>query len=172
MPASAAHLLKVATRAEKLGETSSAFDAYSEVLNNFPSNKAALKRRFDLDLLRKREPATKSKESLEYEEINKKLELGISDLTKLNLNKFIFDNPSATFAYPVYAKLASKGEILRFITMVRCLLENTQKPHHKYYLLQALYICAKRGGHFGNAFKYLKKANDIKRSYGKYKPYS
>ena len=53
--------------------------------------------------------------------------------------------------------------------MVRCLLENTQKPHHKYYLLQALYILRKESGHFGNAFKYLKKANDIKRNYGKYK---
>ena len=98
MPASAAHLLKIAKRAEKLGETSAAFDAYSEVLNNFPSNKAALKRRFELDLLRKREPKTKSKESLEYEEIKKKMELGVSDLTKLNLEKFIFENPSATFA--------------------------------------------------------------------------
>ncbi|GIR85509.1 MAG: hypothetical protein CM15mP85_21330 [Rhodobacterales bacterium] len=54
--------------------------------------------------------------------------------------------------------------------MLLCLLENTQKPHHKYYLLQALYICAKRDSHFGNAFKYLKKANDIKRSYLKYDP--
>ena len=70
MPASAAQLLKVAKRAEKLGETSTAFDAYSEVLNNFPSNEVALKRRFDLDLLRKREPAIKSRESREYEEIN------------------------------------------------------------------------------------------------------
>ena len=172
MSSSAAHLLKLAKRAEKLGETSAAFDAYSKVLNYFPSNKVALKKRFDLDLLRKREPTIKSKESLEYEEINKKLELGVSDLTKLNLKKFIFDNPSATFAYPVYAKLSTTGEILRFISMVRCLLENSQKPHHKYYLLQALYICEKRGGHFGNAFKYLKKANDIKRSYGKYNPES
>ena len=170
MPASAAQLLKVAKRAEKLGETSSAFDAYSEVLNNFPSNKVALKRRFDLDLLRKREQATKAQESLEYEEINKKLELGVSDLKKLNLKKFIFDNPSATFAYPDYAKLFDKEEILRFVTILRCLLENTQKAHHKYYLLQALYICGKREGHFGIAFKYLKKANDIKRNYLKYDP--
>ena len=172
MSASAAYLLRIGKRAEKLGETSAAFDAYSEVLKNFPSNATALRRRFELDLLRKREPKTKSKENLEYEEINKKLELGVSDLTELNLKKFIFDNPSATFAYPVYAKLSTKEEILRFITMVRCLLENAQNPHHKYYLLQALYICEKRGGHFGNAFKYLKKANDIKRSYGKYNPES
>ena len=170
MSYSAAQLLKIAKREEKLGETSAAFDAYSEVLNNFPSNITALKRRFDLDLLRKREPTTKSKESLEYEEINKKLELGVSDLMKLNLKKFIFDNPSATFAYPAYAKLFAKKEILRFVTMLRCLLENTQKSHHKYYLLQALFICAKREGHFGNAFKYLKKANDIKRNYLKYDP--
>ena len=85
------------------------------------------------------------------------MELGVSDLTKLNLEKFIFDNPSATFAYPAYAKLCAKKEILRFVTVLRGLLENTQKPHHKYYLLQALYICAKRAHHFGNAFKYLKK---------------
>lgn len=170
MSYSAAQLLKIAKREEKLGETSAAFDAYSEVLNNFPSNITALRRRFDLDLLRKREPTTKSKESLEYEEINKKLELGVSDLMKLNLKKFIFDNPSATFAYPAYAKLFAKKEILRFVTMLRCLLENTQKSHHKYYLLQALFICAKREGHFGNAFKYLKKANDIKRNYLKYDP--
>ena len=170
MPASAAHLLKIAKRAEKLGETSAAFDAYSEVLNNFPSNKAALKRRFELDLLRKREPKTKSKESLEFEKIKKKMELGVSDLTKLNLEKFIFDNPSATFAYPDYAKLFASEEILRFVTVLRGLLENTQKPHHKYYLLQALYICAKRENHFVNGFKYLKKANDIKRSYLKYNP--
>ena len=170
MSYSAAQLLKIAKRAEKLGETFAAFDTYSEVLNNFPSNITALRRRFDLDLLRKREPTTKSKESLEYEEINKKLELGVSDLMKLNLKKFIFDNPSATFAYPAYAKLCAKKEILRFVTMLRCLLENTQKSHHKYYLLQALYICAKREGHFGNAFKYLKKANDIKRNYLKYDP--
>ena len=170
MSYSAAQLLKIAKREEKLGETSAAFDAYSEVLNNFPSNITALKRRFDLDLLRKREPTTKSKESLEYEEINKKLELGVSDLMKVNLKKFIFDNPSATFAYPAYAKLFAKKEILRFVTMLRCLLENTQKSHHKYYLLQALFICAKREGHFGNAFKYLKKANDIKRNYLKYDP--
>ncbi len=115
MSSSAAHLLKLAKRAEKLGETSAAFDAYSKVLNYFPSNKVALRKRFDLDLSRKREPTIKSKESLEYEEINKKLELGVSDLTELNLKKFIFDNPSATFAYPVYAKLSSRGEILRFI---------------------------------------------------------
>lgn len=170
MSYSAAQLLKIAKREEKLGETSAAFDAYSEVLNNFPSNITALRRRFDLDLLRKREPTTKSKESLEYEEINKKLELGVSDLMKVNLKKFIFDNPSATFAYPAYAKLFAKKEILRFVTMLRCLLENTQKSHHKYYLLQALFICAKREGHFGNAFKYLKKANDIKRNYLKYDP--
>ena len=170
MPASAAHLLKVAKSAEKLGEISAAFDTYSEVLNNFPSNTIALRRRFDLDLLRKRDPETKSKESLDYKEINKKLELGIYDLTKLNLKKFIFDNPSATFAYPDYAKLFPKDEISRFVKMLLCLLENTQKPHHKYYLLQALYICAKRDSHFGNAFKYLKKANDIKRSYLKYDP--
>lgn len=170
MSYSAAQLLKIAKHKEKLGETFAAFDAYSKVLNNFPSNITALKRRFDLDLLRKREPTTKSKESLEYEEINKKLELGVSDLMKLNLKKFIFDNPSATFAYPAYAKLFAKKEILRFVTMLRCLLENTQKSHHKYYLLQALFICAKREGHFGNAFKYLKKANDIKRNYLKYDP--
>lgn len=170
MSYSAAQLLKIAKHEEKLGETFAAFDAYSEVLNNFPSNITALRRRFDLDLLRKREPTTKSKESLEYEEINKKLELGVSDLMKLNLKKFIFDNPSATFAYPAYAKLCAKKEILRFVTMLRCLLENTQKSHHKYYLLQALFICAKREGHFGNAFKYLKKANDIKRNYLKYDP--
>ena len=170
MSYSAAQLLKIAKREEKLGEISAAFDAYSEVLNNFPSNITALRRRFDLDLLRKREPTTKSKESLEYEEINKKLELGVSDLMKLNLKKFIFDNPSATFAYPAYAKLCAKKEILRFVTMLRCLLENTQKSNHKYYLLQALYICAKRECHFDNAFKYLKKANDIKRSYLKYNP--
>ena len=170
MPASAAQLLKVAKRAEKLGETSTAFDACSEVLNNFPSNKVALKRRFDLDLLRKREPATKAQESHEFEEINRKLELGVSDLTELNLQKFIFNNPSATFAYPNYAKLFAEEEILRFVTNLRCLLENTQKAHHKYYLLQALYICAKREGHFGIAFKYLKKANDIKRNYLKYDP--
>ena len=170
MPASAAHLLKVAKSAEKLGEISAAFDTYSEVLNNFPSNTVALRRRFDLDLLRKRDPETKSKESLHYKEINKKLELGIYDLTKLNLKKFIFDNPSATFAYPDYAKLFPKDEISRFVKMLLCLLENTQKPHHKYYLLQALYICAKREGHFGIAFKYLKKANDIKRNYLKYDP--
>ena len=89
---------------------------------------------------------------------------------KLNLKEFIFDNPSATFAYPAYAKLCAIKEILRFVTMLRCLLENTQKSHHKYYLLQALFICAKREGHFGNAFKYLKKANDIKRNYLKYDP--
>lgn len=170
MSYSAAQLLKIAKHKEKLGETFAAFDAYSKVLNNFPSNITALRRRFDLDLLRKREPTTKSKESLEYEEINKKLELGVSDLMKLNLKKFIFDNPSATFAYPAYAKLFAKKEILRFVTMLRCLLENTQKSHHKYYLLQALFICAKREGHFGNAFKYLKKANDIKRNYLKYDP--
>lgn len=170
MSYSAAQLLKIAKHKEKLGETFAAFAAYSEVLNNFPSNITALRRRFDLDLLRKREPTTKSKESLEYEEINKKLELGVSDLMKLNLKKFIFDNPSATFAYPAYAKLFAKKEILRFVTMLRCLLENTQKSHHKYYLLQALFICAKREGHFGNAFKYLKKANDIKRNYLKYDP--
>ena len=170
MSYSAAQLLKIAKHKEKLGETFAAFDAYSKVLNNFPSNITALRRRFDLDLLRKREPTTKSKESLEYEEINKKLELGVSDLMKLNLKKFIFDNPSATFAYPAYAKLFAKKEILRFVTMLRCLLENTQKSHHKYYLLQALYICVKREGHFGNAFKYLKKANDIKRNYLKYDP--
>ena len=170
MSYSAAELLKIAKRAEKLGETFTAFDAFSDVLNNFPSNITALRRRFDLDLLRKREPTTKSKESLEYEEINKKLELGVSDLMKLNLKKFIFDNPSAIFAYPAYAKLCAKKEILRFVTMLRCLLENTQKSHHKYYLLQALFICAKREGHFGNAFKYLKKANDIKRNYLKYDP--
>ena len=58
MPASAAHLLKVAKSAEKLGEISAAFDTYSEVLNNFPSNTIALRRRFDLDLLRKRDPET------------------------------------------------------------------------------------------------------------------
>ena len=172
LPASAAKLLKVAKRAEKMGEISTAFDAYSEVLNNFPFNKDALKRRFDLDLLRKREPAIKSRESREYEEINKKLELGVSDLGKLNLKKFIFDNPSATFAYSEYANLSVKEEILRFVTMLRCLLENTQKPHHKFFLLHALYICAKKEGHFGNAFKYLKKANDIKRSFGKYDPKS
>ena len=80
---SAAQLLKVAKRAEKCGETSAAFDAYSEVLNNFPANIIALRRRFDLDLLRKREPTTKSKENREYEEINKKLELGVSDLTEV-----------------------------------------------------------------------------------------
>ena len=170
MPASAAHLLKIAKRAEKLGDTSTAFDAYSEVLSNFSSNKAALKRRFDLDLLRKREPAIKSRESREYEEINKKLELGVSDLTKLNLKKFIFDNPSATFAYSEYSKLCAKEEISRFVTTLSCLLENTQKPHHKYNLLYALYICAKREGNFGNAFKYIKKANEIKRRYGKYDP--
>ncbi|GIR85508.1 MAG: hypothetical protein CM15mP85_21320 [Rhodobacterales bacterium] len=73
-----------------------------------------MRRRFDLDLLRKRDPETKSKESLDYKEINKKLELGIYDLTKLNLKKFIFDNPSATFAYPDYAKLFPKDEISRF----------------------------------------------------------
>ena len=151
MSSSAAHLLKLAKREEKLGETSAAFDAYSKVLNYFPSNKVALRKRFDLDLSRKREPTIKSKESLEYEEINKKLELGVSDLTKLNLKKFIFNNPSATFAYPNYAKLFAKEEILRFVTILRCLLENTQKAHHKYYLLQALYICAKREGHFGIA---------------------
>ena len=87
LSASAAKLLKVAKRAEKMGEISIAFDAYSEVLNNFPFNKAALKRRFDLDLLRKREPAIKSKERREYEEITKKLELGISDLTKLKIGR-------------------------------------------------------------------------------------
>ena len=90
MSYSAAQLLKIAKHKEKLGETFAAFDAYSKVLNNFPSNITALRRRFDLDLLRKREPTTKSKESLEYEEINKKLELGVSDLMKLNLKKFIF----------------------------------------------------------------------------------
>ena len=170
MPSSAAYLLQVAKRAEKLGEISAAFDAYSKVLNNFPSNTAALKRRFDLDLLRKREPKTKTKESREYEKIKKKMELGVSDLTMLKLEKFIFDNPSATFAYPDYAKLFAREEILKFVTVLRSLLENSQKPHHKYYLLQALYICAKRRNHFGNAFKYLKKANDIKRSYLKYNP--
>ena len=162
--------MKLAKRLEKLGEISAAFDAYSEVLNNFPSNKAALKRRFDLDLLKKREPKTKSKESLEYEKIRKKMELGVSDLTKLNLEKFIFNNPSATFAYPDYAKLFASEEILRFVKVLRNLLENNQKSHHKYYLLQALYICAKRENHFVNAFKYLKKANDIKRRYLKYNP--
>ena len=94
MPASAAYLLQVAKRAEKLGEISAAFDAYSKVLNNFPSHTAALKRRFDLDLLRKREPKTKTKESREYEKIKKKMELGVSDLTMLKLEKFIFDNPN------------------------------------------------------------------------------
>jgi tetratricopeptide (TPR) repeat protein len=162
--------LQIAKRLEKLGEISAAFDAYSEVLNNFPSNKAALKQRFDLDLLKKREPKTKSKESLEYEKIRKKMELGVSDLTKLNLEKFIFNNPSATFAYPDYAKLFASEEILRFVKVLRNLLENNQKPHHKYYLLQALYICAKRENHFVNAFKYLKKANDIKRRNLKYNP--
>ena len=67
MSYSAAQLLKIAKREEKLGETSAAFDAYSEVLNNFPSNITALRRRFDLDLLRKREPTTKSKESPHWE---------------------------------------------------------------------------------------------------------
>ena len=103
MSSSAAHLF-LAKRAEKSMDASAAFDAYSKVLNYFPSNKVALRKRFDLDLLRKREPTIKSKESLEYEEINKKLELGVSDLTKLNLKKFIFDNPSATFAYPDYVE--------------------------------------------------------------------
>ena len=89
MPASAAHLLKVAKSAEKLGEISAAFDTYSEVLNNFPSNTIALRRRFDLDLLRKRDPETKSKESLDYKEINKKLELGIYDLKEILRNLFL-----------------------------------------------------------------------------------
>ena len=164
MPASAAYLLKVAKRAEKLGDTSAAFDAYSEVLNKFPSNKAALKRRFDLDLMKKRDPKTKTKAKLEYQEINKNLEMGVSDLTKVNLKKFIFENPSATFVYPIYAQLFAKEEIVRFVTMLRCLLDNTQKPNHRYHLLKALYICEKREGNFSKAFKYLKKANDLKRS--------
>ena len=159
MSSSAAQLLKLAKGAEKLGETSAAFDAYSKVLNYFPSNKVALRKRFDLDLLRKREPTIKSKESLEYEEINKKLELGVSDLNDLKLHQFIFDNPSATFSYPVYAKLIGKDETQRFIKVVRCLVGNTQETRHRYCLLHALYICEKKLARFAIAFKYLKKAN-------------
>ena len=164
MPTSAAYLLKVAKRAEKLGDTSTAFDAYSELLNHFPSNKVALKRRFELDLLRKRDPKLKSKVNLEYEAIEKKMEIGVSDLTTLNLKKFIYENPSVTFVYPIYAKLFAQEEISRFVTMLRCLLENTQIPRDRYHLLKALYICEKREGHFGRAFTHLKKANDLKRS--------
>ena len=170
MSYSAAQLLKVAKRAEKLGKTSAAFDAYSEVLKNFPSNKDALKRRFDLDLLRQRDPETKSKVDLEYEAIEKKMEIGVSDLTKLDLEKFIHRYPSVTFVYPIYAKLFAREETLRFIARLCCLLENTKKPNHRYHLLKALYICEKREGHFSKAFKYLKKANDIRRSYIKLDP--
>ena len=170
MSYSAAQLLKVAKRAEKLGKTSAAFDAYSEVLKNFPSNKSALKRRFDLDLLRQRDPNTKSKVDIEYEAIEKKMEIGFSDMTKLDLEKFISENPSVTFVYPIYAKLFAREETLRFVARLRCLLENTKQPNHIYHLLKALYICEKREGHFSNAFKCLKKANDIRRSYIKLDP--
>ena len=80
--------------------------------------------------------------SEQYEEIKKKMELGVSDLTKLNLEKFIFDNPSATFAYPDYAKLFASEKILKFVTVLRGLLENTQKlmllfhPVHLVYFQQ------------------------------------
>ena len=170
MGRSAVDLLKVAKRAEKQGDTLLAYRAYSDVLKKFPSNATALKRRFDLDLLRKCDPENKSKEKIEYDTINKMLEIGISDPNKLNLEKFILDNPSVTYAYPVHARLIDKQNISRFVSMVRCVLENAKKPQHRYNLLQTLYICSKRQSHFSNAFKYLKKANDLRREYVKYNP--
>ena len=170
MGRTAVDLLKVAKRAEKQGDTLLAYRAYGDVLEKFPSNATALKRRFDLDLLRKCDLKNKSNEKIEYDAINKMLEIGTSDLNKLNLEKFILDNPSVTYAYPVYARLVAKQNIFRFVSMVRCVLESAQKPQHRYNLLQTLYICSKRQSHFSNAFKYLKKANDLRRGYVKYNP--
>ncbi len=131
MGRSAVDLLKVAKRAEKQGDTLLAYRAYSDVLKKFPSNATALKRRFDLDLLIKFDPKNKSNEKIEYDTINKMLEIGISDANKLNLEKFILDNPSVTYAYPVYARLIDKQNIFRFVSMVRCLLEIAKKPQHR-----------------------------------------
>ena len=54
--------------------------------------------------------------------------------------------------------------------MVRCLVGNTQETRHRYCLLHALYICEKKLARFAIAFKYLKKANDLRRSYINYDP--
>ena len=167
----AGDLLKRARLAEKCKKFALAFGLYRQILDNFPTNRYAIQRSFEIDVLQKKNVhEVKENERCQYRAISEKMEMGITDLDELNLKNFVSDNPSATYAYPVYGRLLPPDEIDKFVRLVRVLLNPERQTKDKIFLLQALFICAKRKSQLQRAFQYLRKANEMRRKFVDYNP--